>query len=102
MLGSLFAPMVLHSLPSFLTPAYLDPGTGSLIIQAAVGAIVAAGLALKVYWFKIQDFFGKKPAVTADAASAQLAQDPSQSDASSTPANEADTYSKPQDPASGA
>ena len=61
LLGSLFAPMVLHSLPSFLTPAYLDPGTGSLIIQAAVGAIVAAGLALKVYWFKIKDFFGKSP-----------------------------------------
>jgi len=34
--------------------AYLDPGTGSIIIQSLIGALVAAGIALKVYWTKIK------------------------------------------------
>lgn len=34
--------------------AYLDPATGSLIIQTILGAIFAAGLTLKMTWFRIK------------------------------------------------
>ena len=40
--------------------AYLDPGTGSIILQSILGAI-AAGVAWGgIYWQKIKDFFNKK------------------------------------------
>lgn len=38
--------------------AYLDPGTGSLIIQGIIGAIAAAGVTCRLYWYKIREFFG--------------------------------------------
>lgn len=37
--------------------AYLDPGTGSLIFQVAVGAVMAVSLAVKVFWRSIVSFF---------------------------------------------
>ena len=30
--------------------AYLDPGTGSLIIQMVAGAFLAAGMTIKLWW----------------------------------------------------
>lgn len=38
--------------------AYLDPGTGSLLIQAIIGAIAAVGITVKIYWHKLRVFFG--------------------------------------------
>jgi len=40
--------------------AYLDPGTGSLILQALVG--IGAGVAFFVanYWHRIRSFFSRK------------------------------------------
>ncbi len=37
--------------------AYIDPGTGSIILQGILGAIAAAGTAIAVYWHKIKSFF---------------------------------------------
>jgi len=37
--------------------AYLDPGTGSMIISAIVGLFATVGLAVKTYWYKIKGFF---------------------------------------------
>lgn len=37
--------------------AYLDPGTGSMIISAIVGLFATVGLAVKTYWYKIKAFF---------------------------------------------
>jgi len=34
--------------------AYLDPSTGTVIIQAVIGALVGVGIALKLYWAKIK------------------------------------------------
>ncbi|HLG91155.1 MAG TPA: hypothetical protein VI336_03310 [Candidatus Saccharimonadales bacterium] len=39
--------------------AYLDAGTGSLIIQAVIGGVVGLGVILKVYWGKIVGVFKK-------------------------------------------
>jgi len=40
--------------------AYLDPGTGSFIIQMIIGAVVAAGAFIKIYWRKIKAYFTKE------------------------------------------
>lgn len=40
--------------------AYLDPGSGSVIIQMLVGTLVGAGIALKLYWQKIKMKFLKQ------------------------------------------
>ena len=45
--------------------AYIDPGTGSTLIQVVIAAIAAAGYFIKVFWRQIKAFFlglfGKKP-----------------------------------------
>ena len=37
--------------------AYIDPGTGSLILQMLLGALFGIGIAIKVYWQKIKNKF---------------------------------------------
>jgi hypothetical protein len=39
------------ALPAY---AYLDPGTGSMLIQGIIGAVAAVGITLKLYWHKIK------------------------------------------------
>jgi len=44
--------------------AYIDPGTGSLIIQSIIGAIAAIGVTLKLYWHKLRVFFSGRSKFT--------------------------------------
>ncbi len=37
--------------------AYLDPGTGSIILNAVIGAIAASAVAIKIFWKRIKFFF---------------------------------------------
>ena len=37
--------------------AYLDPGTGSIILQSLIGVLVGVAITLKIYWFKIKEKF---------------------------------------------
>ena len=54
-------------LASFLTAAsaaapayaYLDPATGSIILQLVLGGIVGAGAIIKLYWAKVKGVFQK-------------------------------------------
>lgn len=39
--------------------AYLDPGTGSIILQAIVGAFAAFFSTLYIFWEKVKIFFKK-------------------------------------------
>jgi glucan phosphoethanolaminetransferase (alkaline phosphatase superfamily) len=39
------------------THAYIDPGTGSYIIQVMIGGLLGAAFALKVYWKKVKAYF---------------------------------------------
>jgi hypothetical protein len=50
--------------------AYLDPGSGSMLLQVILGGIAAVGVALKLAWHKIVIFFGrgKKKAAAAEEA----------------------------------
>ena len=38
--------------------AYLDPGVGSVILQAVIGATAVAMTTVSLYWQKIKNFFG--------------------------------------------
>jgi len=40
---------------------YLDPGSGSFIIQIAIAVLLGLGVALRASWSKIKTFFGAKP-----------------------------------------
>ena len=42
--------------------AYLDPGTGSMLISAVLGVAAAVALAVKMFWYRLVGFFrGKRP-----------------------------------------
>ena len=44
--------------------AYIDPASGSLVFQAIVGGLMAAGLAIAIFWqritYRISSFFRRK------------------------------------------
>ena len=39
--------------------AYLDPGTGSFILQAIIGFLAALSAGFLYYWTKVKNFFSK-------------------------------------------
>ncbi len=39
---------------------YLDPGSGSFLIQLLLAVALGAGVAIKMYWSKIKTLFGGK------------------------------------------
>ncbi len=40
---------------------YLDPGSGSLLVQLILAAVLGAGVAIRVFWKRIKALFtGKK------------------------------------------
>jgi hypothetical protein len=51
----LFASDISHS-----ALAYLDPGTGSMILQLLLGGVAGALAIGKLYWGSLKDFFNKK------------------------------------------
>ena len=66
------------------TLAYLDAGSGSMILQLLVGGFAAAGVAMKMYWKRIKDIFGRggdddSSTVTTTAADAPAERDTPQS-----------------------
>ena len=50
--------------------AYLDPGTGSMLLQVILGGVAAVGVVLKLYWHKIRVAVGlrKRPETEDEAA----------------------------------
>jgi hypothetical protein len=44
--------------------AYIDPGTGSIILQAIIGAIFAGLVTLKFYWARVKRVFTKRSVTT--------------------------------------
>jgi hypothetical protein len=40
--------------------AYLDPGTGSILVQSLIAVVAGAAVVLKLYWQKVKAFlFGR-------------------------------------------
>lgn len=54
---ALIATLAAHR-PAF---AYLDPGTGSILLQALLGGVAGGLVILKLYWTRIKELFGHKP-----------------------------------------
>ena len=38
--------------------AYLDPGSGSMVLQALLGVFAAVMVVVKLYWARLMKFFG--------------------------------------------
>ncbi len=56
--------LALHGLVISDAYAYIDPGSGSIIAQALIGALIGVGIAVKIYWeklkFKLSSTFSRK------------------------------------------
>ncbi len=39
--------------------AYIDPGTGSYLLQLALAGLLGAGYTVKMYWARITKLFGR-------------------------------------------
>ena len=46
--------------PSTEASAYLDPGTGSMVLQLLLGGVAGAVVVVKLYWEKVKDFFTRE------------------------------------------
>jgi hypothetical protein len=50
--------------------AYLDPGSGSMLVQLLLGGVAGAAVILKLAWHRLRGLFGtsveKEPAVRSD------------------------------------
>jgi len=59
----LAAALTILALGLFLFPAgaraYLDPGTGSYVLQIAIAALFGILFAIKLFWGRIKSFLGK-------------------------------------------
>ena len=42
-----------------MTPAYIDPGSGGLLLQLLLGGVAAAAVALRTYWHRVAGWFRK-------------------------------------------
>ncbi len=49
--------------PHLLVLAYLDPGSGSFIIQLLIAGVAGAGILIGAYWKKIKRMFKRNPPV---------------------------------------
>lgn len=45
---------------------YLDPGSGSFLIQLLIATVLGLGIALRASWGKIKSWFGIKPKADED------------------------------------
>jgi hypothetical protein len=52
--------------PHLRPQAYLDPGSGSFLIQLLIAGLVGAGFLVKVYWRKIKGLFSRSGAKKED------------------------------------
>ena len=53
---------LIFSLISYTSPAYayLDPGTGSMLVQGLIGGVAVVMSFLSIYWQKVKAFFVKQ------------------------------------------
>lgn len=42
--------------------AYLDPGTGSILVQGIIGGVASGLFIMRMYWRKIKGLFGRSNA----------------------------------------
>jgi len=55
----IFLTLITYFFLSTNSYAYIDPGSGSIILQAIIAAFVGASTTITIYWKKIKLFFSK-------------------------------------------
>jgi len=75
----LFAASLLAVAWSGASYAYLDPGTGSMLLQGLLAGIAGVAVVLRLYWYRVKSFwqglFSRKPQQQSDEqASEQTAE----------------------------
>lgn len=50
----------------FIPLPYLDPGSGSFLIQLLIATLLGLGIAVRASWSKIKGWFGVKPKADED------------------------------------
>jgi hypothetical protein len=61
--------MLTHHISTVVLPLlYLDPGSGSLLVQILLAALLGIGILVRVFWGKISTFFGLKKSETEGTA----------------------------------
>ena len=53
--------------------AYVDPGTGSMLVQLVTGGVAGFLVLLRLYWTRLKARFGGKPATTPGAVTSPAA-----------------------------
>ena len=51
------APVIFYFTLPHASNAYLDPGTGSIILQAVIGVAVGGLFAVGLFWSRVKTFF---------------------------------------------
>ncbi len=59
--GRLISLTVVAGLLASPAYAYLDPGTGSILVQAVLAALAVASAGVVAFWARIRQLFAKKP-----------------------------------------
>jgi len=54
---------------------YLDPGSGSMIIQMIIAAVLGVGVAVRVFWKNIKGFFNRNKQTEAEVDPTEIIQD---------------------------
>ena len=57
--SKLFFLLSVFIFPSYFLNAYIDPGTGSYLIQILAAGGIAAVYTIKTYWINIKAFFSR-------------------------------------------
>ena len=39
--------------------AYIDPATGSMVVQAVIAAVAAVSVSIGIFWRRLRSFFGR-------------------------------------------
>lgn len=68
--SAVIAPALVLALLTLSAPAhaYLDPGTGSMILSAVIGLFATAALAVKTWWYRIKALFRRQSPAAEPAA----------------------------------
>ncbi|TVQ86519.1 MAG: hypothetical protein EA397_20180 [Deltaproteobacteria bacterium] len=56
--------------------AYLDAGTGSIILQSILGALFATTITVKLFWHRIKGAFGRSDQAVPDPATSSPTDEP--------------------------
>lgn len=65
---SLFLILIALVVQSGPAHAYLDPGTGSIMLQMLLGGVAGGAVVLRLYWARIKDWFSPGEALASEAS----------------------------------